>query len=167
MKPGDIDQEFLAVVNRYQPLVHRVCRMYADTPEDRKDLFQETLFQLWRSYPSFQGRSHVATWVYRVALNTAITAVRKKGRAPEHVPLDEGASHENISTDASARDSRADLVYRAIGTLSPVERALVMLYLEDLSYREMADILGLSESNVGVKLNRIRSKLQDLVREPQ
>ena len=164
MKPGDIDQEFLAVLNRYQPLVRRVCRMYADTPEERTDLFQETLYQLWRSYPSFQGRSHVATWVYRVALNTAITAVRKKRRTPEHVPLNEDSGHGTISTHDPEPDLRVDVLYRAMDALTPIERALVMLYLDDISYQEMADILGLSESNIGVKLNRIRSKLQDWLR---
>ncbi len=167
MKAAEIDQEFLAVVNRYQAVVRKVCRIYADTPEERRDLFQETLYQLWRSYPSFRGRSHVATWIYRIALNTAITAVRKKRRMPEHVPLDGDFVRENTPSDDSHQDSRTDLLYRAVEMLSPVERALVMLYLEDLSYKEMANILGLSESNIGVKLNRIRSKLQNLTRGSQ
>jgi RNA polymerase sigma-70 factor (ECF subfamily) len=161
MKPAELDEEFLTVVNRHQPLIHKVCRTYADTPEDGKDLFQEILYQLWRSYPSFQGRSQVATCVYRVALNTAITAARKKYRTPLHVPLDDEVHHPPAPETASGYTARAQLLHRAIAKLSPVERALVMLYLEDLSYKEMSDILGLSESNVGLKLNRIRSKLQD------
>ncbi len=164
MKPADLDEEFLTAVNRYQPLIHKVCRMYANTPEDRQDLFQEVLYQLWRSYPSFQGRSGLATWVYRVALNTAITTARKRWRTPEHVELDQDIRDQPIPERVPDRDPRTHLLYHAIGMLSPIERALVMLYLEDVGYKEMSDILGLSESNIGVKLHRIRAKLQNLAR---
>ena len=165
MKAKDTDQEFLEVVNRYQPVIHKVCRMYAENPEDRRDLFQETLYQLWRSYPSFKGRSSFSTWIYRTALNTAITALRKERRKPEHVQVDDDIQQERAPSDALGEAERTDLLYRAIRRLNQIERALVMLYLEDLSYKEMSDILGLSESNIGVKLNRIKAKLQNFVRE--
>ena len=165
MKPGDIDQEFLELVNRYQPVIHKVCWIYADSLEDRQDLFQEILFQLWRSYPSFQGKSNFSTWMYRIALNRAITALRRETAKPEHVELDA----ERIETPAAAvaptSGEQVELLYRLIRKLSRVERALVMLYLEDLSYREMSEVLGLSESNIGVKLNRIKAKLQELAQE--
>lgn len=166
MKAEDIDQEFLKLLNRYQPVIHKVCHMYADSPEDRRDLFQETLYQLWRSYPSFTGRSDFGTWMYRIALNTAITALRKERRKPEHVQIDDGLLQEVTPSDTLDEAQRTNLLYRAIRRLNQIERALVLLYLEDLSYKEMSDILGLSESNIGVKLNRIKTKLQNFIREP-
>lgn len=165
MKAEQIDQEFLELVNRYQPVLHRVCRMYADGVEDRRDLFQEMLFQLWRSYGSFQGRSSFGTWLYRIALNTAISAMRKERKKPEQLEFDEQTAPQPKPSDSLREAERIDRLHRAIGKLNPIDRALVMLYLDDLSYREMADILGLSETHVGAKLNRIKTRLQHLVEE--
>ena len=163
MKLGGADQEFLELLNRYQLVLRRVCRMYANRPEDREDLFQETVYQLWRSYPSFRGGSLPGTWVYRVALNTAISALRRKTKAEKHALA---ASEQGASLDQNARPAgRMDLLYDLIRRLNHVERALILLYLEDLSYKELASILGLSESNVGVKLNRIKAKLQGFAKE--
>lgn len=167
MKAEQIDQEFLELVNRYQPVLHRVCRMYATSADDRRDLFQEMLYQLWRSYALFQGRASFTTWLYRVALNTAISAIRKERKKPEHVPLDEETAPRQAPNDPLDEAERIERLHRAIEKLSPVDRALVMLYLEDLSYREMAEILGLSETHLGVKLNRIRAKLQNLAKEAE
>ena len=165
MKAEDVDQQFLELVNRYQPVIHKVCRMYADSPEDRQDLFQDILFQLWRSYPSFQGRSNFSTWMYRIALNTAIAALRKEIRKPEHIGLDgEAIPVAAPGVDAGTAE-RVEALYGLIRKLSRVDRALVMLYLEDLSYREMSEVLGLSESNIGVKLNRIKARLQEFAKE--
>lgn len=165
MKQGEADQGFLELLNRHQLALRRVCRMYADSPEDREDLFQETVYQLWRSYPSFQGGSLPGTWVYRVALNTAISALRRKTKAEKHVAPE--ADLEQVSSlDQPARQAgRMDLLYLLIRRLNHVERALILLYLEDLSYKNLASILGLSESNVGVKLNRIKAKLQSFAKE--
>ena len=165
MKSGDVDQQFLELVNRYQPVIHKVCRMYADSPEDRQDLFQDILFQLWRSYPSFRGRSNFNTWMYRIALNTAITGLRKETRKPERVQLDVETIRIAGPTATAGTSERLEVLYRLIQRLSPVERALVTLYLEDLSYREISEVLGLSESNVGVKLNRIKARLQEFAKE--
>jgi len=165
MKVGDVGQEFLGLVNRYQPMIHRVCRMYADSPEDRQDLLQDILFQLWRSYPSFQGKSSFSTWMYRIALNTAIAALRKEIRKPEQVRLEGDAVPGALSV--ASDEERLHTLFCLIRKLSRVDRALVMLYLEDLSYREMSEILGLSESNIGVKLNRIKARLQTLARESE
>lgn len=167
MKAERIDQEFLELVNKHQPVIHKVCRMYADNADDRQDLFQETLYQLWRSYPSFKGRSNFGTWMYRIALNTAITALRRQGRKPEHVEVDDDIEQTLISHETLGEAQRTNLLNRAIQTLNPIERALVMLYLENLSYKEMSEILGLSENNVGVKLNRLKTKLQNFVRKPE
>ena len=145
-----VDQRaFLALVNAHRAVVNRVCRAYTATPGDREELFQEIVHQLWRSYPSFRGESTPVTWVYRVALNTSITAVRRRTRRPAHVPLESTA--EPVSRETG-------------GELDDVERALIMCYLDDLSYKRIAEVLGISESNVGAKLNRTKAKLRDLVK---
>jgi RNA polymerase sigma-70 factor (ECF subfamily) len=158
-----VDQRaFLALVNAHRAVVNRVCRAYTATPGDREELFQEIVHQLWRSYPSFRGESTPVTWVYRVALNTSITAVRRRTRRPAHVPLESTA--EPVSRETGGEDARLALLYRAIRQLDDVERALIMCYLDDLSYKRIAEVLGISESNVGAKLNRTRAKLRDLVK---
>ncbi len=135
--------------------------MYCSSREDREDLFQDIVLQLWRSYPSFRGGSKVTTWMYRVALNNAITRVRKESRAGRFAEL----GPEAFMVPAVEGDSGEEMaaMYRAIQRLSQVDRALTLLYLEDCSYREMAEVLGISESNVGVKLNRIKGQLRTLV----
>lgn len=141
--------------------------MYADSPEDRQDLLQDILFQLWRSYPSFQGKSAFSTWMYRIALNTAITALRKESGKPEQVELGAEAIEASAPAPAPGAEEQVEALYRLIRRLTRVDRALVMLYLEDLSYREMSEVLGLSETNIGVKLHRIKARLQELAKEGQ
>lgn len=133
--------------------------MYCDSPEDVEDLFQEMLLQLWRAYPRFEGKSAVSTWMYRVALNTAITRLRKNGsrlRPPQFL----AALPELADEEPTPDREREQALYQAIGELNKFDKALVMLYLEDTPYADMADILDLTVSNVGVKLNRIKQKLR-------
>ena len=139
MKQESLDQEFLVFLNRCQPVLRRVCRAYADSPQDREDLFQEMVYQLWRSYPSFHGESSPGTWVYRVALNTAISALRKKRKAEQYTAHE--TAHEQVSSPAAGdSDSRRiHLLDSMIRKLNQVDRALVLLYLEDLSYKEALD----------------------------
>ena len=148
-------------------MLKRVCRIYEDGPEERKDLFQEIVYQLWRSYPTYLGESSVGTWMYRVALNTAITAFRRQASRPKHVELEEELSPEPGGSRGAEREERGkmEILYGAIRSLNKVDRAVVTLYLEGFEYREIAKTLGLTETNVGVKLSRIRSKLQERVRQ--
>ncbi|HEU5180050.1 MAG TPA: sigma-70 family RNA polymerase sigma factor [Candidatus Polarisedimenticolia bacterium] len=165
MKPESLDQEFLEFLNGCQLILRRVCRAYADSPEDREDLFQEMVYQLWKSYPTFRGESSPGTWVYSVALNTAISALRRRTRTRTPTALE--AAQEPMAP-ASGGDSRqVDLLYGLIQRLNQVDRALVLLYLEELSYKEIASILGISENHVGVRLNRIKARLQGFAREMQ
>ncbi len=165
MKPAGEEQEFLEVLNRYQPVLRRVSRMYADSPEEREDLLQETIYQLWRSYPTFRGESSHGTWVYRVALNTAISALRRRVKRPKEVPLEAAAQLGTPPGPWGSESERVRLLYGMIQKLNPVDRALALLYLEDLSYKELSSILGISESNIGVKLNRLKAKLQSFAKE--
>lgn len=147
-------EEFTHIIQRHQGIIHKVCRIYRDRPEDREDLFQEILFQLWKAWPSFRGEARVSSWMYKIALSTAIARFRKKTKHRE-------AFHEDmieVSQEESTHPGKERL-YRAIRLLSDADKALITLYLDDYSYQEMADILGITINYVGVKLKRIREKL--------
>jgi RNA polymerase sigma-70 factor (ECF subfamily) len=159
----EAEGRFLEVLGRHEQIINKVIRLYRVDSEDRKDLFQEIVYQLWRSYESFKGESSISTWLYRVALNTAITSLRKTGKVPEHIELDEQSLQVPESFDTPERSEQLRQLYSAIRSLGEVDRALIMLYLEDLSYKEIAEVLGLTEDNVGVKLNRIKTKLRILI----
>ena len=154
---------FLEVLGRHEQIINKVIRIYGVDSEDRRDLFQEIVYQLWRSYGSFKGESRNSTWLYRVALNTAITSLRRAKKMPDHTELDGQSLRVSASFDTSERSERVHQLYSAIRGLGEVDRALVMLYLEELSYKEIAEVLGLTEDNVGVKLNRIKTKLRVLI----
>jgi len=159
-----LQQEFIDTIAIHQPIILKVCRMYCTEKDDREDLFQEIVLQLWRSYPSFKGEAKISTWMYRISINTAITSLRKNSRKPVTQAL--SVEHENIN---EITEQRIDVEYArelqlAINILSKIDKALVMLYLEEKSYKEIAEILGISESNVGVKINRIKKKLQELIK---
>jgi RNA polymerase sigma-70 factor (ECF subfamily) len=158
-----LEKAFIQHIQDYRGVILKVCRIYSDDRDDFDDLFQEIVLQLWKSYSSFRGESLVSTWMYRVALNTAITSLRKRKRRPDQHPLQ--VFHHN---QAEVADDRVDRVYaqelqQAIQTLNRFDRALLMLYLEEKSYSEMAQILDISENYIGVKLTRIRNKLKELL----
>jgi RNA polymerase sigma factor (sigma-70 family) len=152
------EREFLDRIAEHERLIHKVCRLYADESADREDLFQEILCQAWRSYARFREESRFSTWLYRVALNTAITHLRKK-RRPGDVPVsEEWVRHESL-VDPYAEE--VALMYAAINRLSKIDKAIILLYLEDCSYDDMSEIMGMSVSNIGVRLNRIRKRLKE------
>jgi RNA polymerase sigma-70 factor (ECF subfamily) len=137
--------------------------MYCDDRQDSEDLFQEIVLQLWKSYSGFKGESKVSTWMYRVALNTAITRLRKAQRRPDSQRI----IHHNVNV-ADGESDRLDLQYDAelqlaINTLNKFDRALMMLYLDEKSYGEISEIMSITESNVGVKINRIKNKLKSIL----
>lgn len=156
------EKEFITMIREFTGIINKICRMYRDTPEDRKDLFQEIVFQLWKSYSGFSGKSKLSSWVYRVALNTAMVAFRKKNPViifSDAVPdlMDEGTNEEQLH--------RQNLLYSVLRKLDDGDRALITLYLEDLSYREISEITGISENYVGVKINRLKTFLQQQIKE--
>lgn len=156
------ESDFLQMIDEYQNVIHGVCRMYTNDQEDHNDLFQEILSQLWVGYERFQNQSKVSTWIYRVSLYTSITHIKKVMRSRgtiENLKL-ESEQHETHKLESE------EMLLSAVKKLNEMDRAFVLLYLEDKSYQEMAEILGLSLSNVGVKLNRIKKKLKKLI-EPE
>ena len=155
----EAEDRFLEALRRHEQIINKVIRIYGVDSEDRSDLFQEIVYQLWRSFGSFKGESRISTWVYRVALNTAITSLRKSKKVPEHTELNDQYLHIP-SFDTAKGSEQLKQLYSAIRSLGEVDRAVIMLYLEELSYKEIAEVLGLTEDNVGVKLNRIKTKLR-------
>ena len=167
----DQDQKslFMNWLGEHGSSVMKVARAYTLTSEECQDLAQEILLQAWRSLPKFEGKANPATWFYRVALHTAMNWQRKdKPRRSRQQPLlevqvlaTEGAS----GTEQAQQRETVEQLYQAIHQLPKTDAALVLLYLDELSYREMADVLGISESNVGVKLNRAKKALSALMNE--
>ena len=153
-----MEQAFLKDIQQHQNIIYKVCNLYRDRREDQEDLFQEIVYQLWKAYPGFKGESKLSTWMYRIALNTAIAAYRKPKidiTYPEELP-----DQVPYAADVSSSENE-QLLFRALRTLTDAEKAVISLFLEDYSYQEIAAITGLTESNVGVRLNRIKTKLKE------
>lgn len=134
--------------------------MYCDNETDQEDLFQDILIQLWNAFPSFKRKSKFSTWMYRVALNTAIARIRKDKKLKNEELTPEFKFDVSLSEDDGDREDRIRLLHRAISKLNKAEKAIIMLYMDDYSYEEISEIAGISVSNVGVKIVRIKKKLQ-------
>lgn len=156
------EKNFISLINENQGLIHKVCFMYENDPEVRNDLFQEIVLQLWKSFPSFRGESKITTWMYRIALNTAISGLRKQSRQVKTEDLND--LHLNI-TDSSGSDheEKFQKLQWAIRQLTEIERAMIMMALEEISYDEIAETIGITQNNVRVRMNRIREKLKKLM----
>ena len=152
------DRTFRDWLHGHTGILLKVVRAYAFTPADREDLFQEITLQVWCSVDAFRGESAVATWLYRVALNTAIAWTRKEKRHPHGADRLE-AANALLETALPRRDPRLEWLYAQIAQLDPVDRSLALLMLDGFSYREMAGILGITENHVGVKISRIKMAL--------
>lgn len=170
MNPTPADErKFMELVNENQNRILRVCRVYAWNSADQDDLFQEIVLQIWRGLPGLREKQFASTWLYRVAINTSISFVRKRASRLNRVVHFEHADltrtiESRQTTEESTDDRIADL-YTAIYKLDPLERALVTLFLEDFTYEQMAEVTGISANNVGVMLHRAKKKLSSLMTE--
>ena len=156
------ESQFLLDVNKNRGILYKISRMYTDTPEDRKDLEQEIILQLWKSYASFNGHSKFSSWMYRVALNTALLYLKKTKRQVETTDLNEAITMAERRVNET---DRLALFYDASKYLSKVERAVVFLYMEGLSHKVIAENLDISEGNARVKLTRAKNKLQEIIKK--
>lgn len=168
LTPAD-EHKFLELVNENRNKILRVCRVYAWNATDQDDLYQEILFQIWRALPGLKEIKFANTWLYRVAINTAISFVRKRASRTDRVVHFEHADltraiESRQSTQESTDDRMANL-YSAIYKLDPLEKAILTLFLEDLTYDQIAEATGINANNVGVMLHRAKKKLSCLMKE--
>jgi RNA polymerase sigma factor (sigma-70 family) len=154
------EAQFLALIKEHQAMVHKICYLYRDSREDREDLFQEITFQLWKAWPTFKGEAKITTWMYRVALNTAIAVFRKRRPDIEYTPVLPDLPDEQQSEELALRHEQ---LFAALKRLDDNEKAIITLYFEEMSYQQIAEVIGINENYVGVKLNRIKNKIQKLL----
>jgi RNA polymerase sigma factor (sigma-70 family) len=154
--------KFISVIKDNQRLIYKVCYSYCSNPENRKDLQQEILIQLWNSFSKFDGRIKISTWIYRIALNTAISFYRNDCKHKDKKAAIDASiiSLSNLEPDDSEIDEKIAVLYQFIEHLNELDKALILLYLDDNKYQEIADILGISETNVATKINRIKNNLK-------
>lgn len=150
------EQQFIAEVIRHKGIIFRICRIYQKEKSAQDDLYQEILMNAWNSFPRFEGRSKFSTWLYRVALNTALYQ-KRKNRIFENIV---GLEHVENYSDQDLQSDQLEKLRAAINTLDTTEKSIVVLYLDELPYKEISEITGLTETNVGVRLNRIKTKLK-------
>jgi len=146
----------------YSGIIIKICRAYTDTQEDFEDYYQEVCLQIWRSHESFREQSEWSTWVYRISLNVCLTLLKKKKKKEHHMTSD-FLPDEAIEDSRSFPDESLNELYKAIRQLSDVDRAVIMLYLEEKSYQEIAEIIGTNPNNIGVRITRIKERLKKLL----
>ncbi|MGI9546842.1 MAG: sigma-70 family RNA polymerase sigma factor [Flavobacteriaceae bacterium] len=153
------EEEFTDLIKEHEGIIFKITTMYTTYQQDQQDLYQEIVYQLWKSFDSFRNESKRTTWMYRVAMNTALTHSKRKKRSLEMVPIEKVVVNE-LDSGNKELEERIRLLYKHIHTLDILEKGLMLLLLEGKKYDEIADITGLSTSNVGTRISRIKKKLQ-------
>ncbi|SEF54552.1 RNA polymerase sigma-70 factor, ECF subfamily [Halpernia humi] len=165
VKNTSSEQEFLAQIEKHKGILFKISKMYMDDAENQQDLFQEMTYQAWKSFPKFRGESLFSTWLYRIALNTAIVFLKSEKKR-KSISAD---FNENISVVAEHYDFETEenlkQMYQAINQLNNIDKALIFYYLENFSGKEIAEEMGITEVNVRVKLNRAKTKLKELLNQ--
>lgn len=157
------EQQFIAEIEKHKGILFKISKMYMDNAEDQKDLFQEITYQAWKAYPKFRGDSQFSTWLYRIALNTAIIFLKKEKRKLT-VNSDQIENFKILDNETSSEtEERLKSMYSAINQLNNIDKALIFYYLENFSGKEIAIEMGITEGNVRVKLNRAKLKLKELL----
>jgi len=162
MDNNKLQTDFIEIIEDNKKLIYKVSHLYCDNTDDMQDLFQDIVSNLWMAYPNFQQKSKVSTWVYRVSLNTAITWFRDYSKQSKRIEYTNWIPDMTNETD-HATDELYEQLYKAIDTLGKIDKAIIMLFLDDTSYDEIAEIVGLTKTNVATKIGRIKLKLKDFV----
>ncbi|AUD00385.1 RNA polymerase sigma factor [Spirosoma pollinicola] len=157
------EQEFVRQIGQHQKIIHKVCHLYADRPEDRQDLFQEILLNAWKANRNFRQEAAFSTWLYQIGLNTAISHFRREKRKPSQDGLD--AVLQPPDFDDEFAETQFAALYAAIGQLDKIDKALVLLYLDDYDYAAIGQLLGITPNYVGVKMSRIKQQLKQTVQQ--
>ena len=152
---------FVQLMEENKGIIHKICLMYTSNIADKEDLYQEICLQLWRSFRSYRRESKFSTWLYRVALNTAISSVRKDRRRIETVELDQA---EHFVARDSEQEGMTRMLFKALSRLNKVDRAIILLWLEEKEYAEISEVMGITQSAVSVRLVRIRERLKSIIK---
>ena len=156
MEKQKMEAEFLDMLREYNRIIYKVASFYADEDNPLDDLYQDVVLNLWKAFPNFREESQTSTWIYRIALNTCVTFYRKNIHRPACVEIT-----PDVKVYAEENEAVAEL-YACINRLGKLERALIFLYLEDRPYKEIAEIMGITATNVSTKINRIKEKLKQI-----
>ena len=159
MNDSQLEKTFIELVQQNERLIYKVCSFYVSDEFPMTDLYQEVVYNLWRSFPKFRNESSLSTWMYRIALNTCISGIRKELKRPKHIPIS-GLEEHLVQPESMEKSIRE--MYKLIYQLKTLERAIILLWLEEKSYQEIADITGLTINNVAIKLKRIKEKLKKM-----
>ena len=160
---SSLEKEFLEKIEKHKGVIFKISKMYMDNFDDQKDLFQEITFQVWKAYPSFEGKSLFSTWLYRVALNTAIVFLKTEKKR-SFIQNDEVENFQIVAADYNDdQEMKLAKMYKAIQQLNEIDKALIFYYLQDYSGKEIAENMGITEINARVKLNRAKEKLKQLI----
>lgn len=154
------EKEFLLVIKEYERVIYKVCYLYATKNAPLNDLYQEVVLNIWKAFTKFRGESKISTWIYRIALNTCITFLRKEKNVPEIVML--SADENRISEEQDDLNEMLRELYALINQLGQLDKSIILLYLEEKSYEEISEITGLTVTNVATKLSRIKDKLRKM-----
>lgn len=160
-QPEETD-EFIKHINDCEGILQKICRLYFDNEADREDVCQDILLNAWNSFPKFRGEAKFSTWLYQVGINTAMTMLRKKNRSAVNNELSEQVMQipdEPVKNNAD----EINFLYRALHELNEVDKTIALLYLDQLSYREIATITGLPEAAMGVRISRVKEKLKKIL----
>ncbi len=158
-----MENKIVKIISENQNLIRKICNSFSQNPDERKDLFQEIAIQLWRSYPTFRNESKVTTWIYRIALNTAISSFRKNKKNKLHDSFETHEKSLQVKQNSIEKNEEIENLYKAINKLNDLEKSIILLYLDDYKSDEIAEVVGISSINVRVRINRIKTKLKDFL----
>lgn len=159
-------KEFLEIISNYQGILYKVSLVYFKSKADREDNFQEIVYQLWKSYPNLQKTKSIGSWIYAVSINTSISRVKKESRIEYRERVPETPDHFNNLIDKISKNESLELLLDAIHNLNEIDKSIMLLYLEEKSYDEIAEIIGITKSNVGVRINRAKKILKQNLKNP-
>lgn len=157
-------EEFIHIIKENEGIIYKVARIYSNNTENQKDLYQEIVYQLWKSRNSFKGHSKVSTWIYRIALNTSIAFLKEEKKNVGREPIDHTLSNKIDQVD-TATEEQLSIIYEYIQQLNIIEKGIILLSLEGKNYDEIAEITGFTSTNVGTRLNRIKVKLKSNIKK--
>ena len=157
------EKEFLEKIEQHKGIIYKISKMYMDNSEDRDDLFQEIIFQVWKAFPKFRGESEFSTWLYRIALNTTIVFLKSEKK--RNFINNSDFTNYKIEQDEYdlEKEEKLSKMYSAINQLNAIDKAFIFYYLEDFSGKKIAEQMGISEGNVRVKMNRAKNKLKEIL----